>query len=225
MPEQKNTGLILGIVGVALVLFGGLVWLLVRTPADPSSRNVGQPEEVTFQDEHNPSLGPSDAKVVVHLYSDFQCPACKFAEPPVKATIDAYKDRVRFVWKDFPLEQIHANARTAAIAARCAADQGKFWEYHDEVYAKQSDWDKLADPRPGLTEEAHAIGLDRTAFVVCLQAKTHDDWIAQDIAEGLRNKIDRTPTFFVNNRRYFAMSPDEWKKAIEGALQRAGSSK
>lgn len=225
MPESKNTGLILGIIAAAVLLFAGLVWLVMRVPADPSSRNAGQPEQVTFNDEGSPSVGPSNAKVVVHLYSDFQCPACKFAEPPVKATMEAYKDRVRFVWKDFPLEQIHSNARAAAEAARCVADQSKFWEYHDRLYANQSDWDKLADPKTKLIEEAQAIGVEPTALTGCFQTRAHDNLIARDMAEGLSNNVDRTPTFFVNNRRFFAMSPEEWKSAIDAALKEAGVSK
>ncbi len=218
MQQQKNTGLIVGIVAIAVLFFAGLVWLVMRIPADPSSKNAGKPERVTFNDEGSPSVGPSDAKVVVHLYSDFQCPACKFAEPPIKATMEAYKDRVRFVWKDFPLEQIHTNARTAAEAARCAADQGKFWEYHDQLYEKQSEWDKLPDPKAKLAEEAQAIGLEASSFSSCLQSREHKDHIARDMTEGLSNNVDRTPTFFISNRRFFAMSPEEWKSAIDAAL-------
>lgn len=225
MPPSKNTGLIAGIIAVAVLFFVGLVWLVMRVPADPSSRNAGQPEQVTFNDEGAPSIGPNDAKVVVRLFSDFQCPACKFAEPPLKATIEAYKDRVRFLWKDFPLEQIHANARAGAEAARCAADQGKFWEYHDRLYAKQDNWSKLADPHAKLVDEGAAIGLNGDALSKCLQDRTHDNLIARDLAEGSVNKVDRTPTFFINNRRYFAMSEEEWKKALNAALKEAGSAK
>lgn len=225
MSSSKNTGLIAGIIAVAVLFFVGLVWLVMRVPADPSSRNAGQPEQVSFKDDGAPSIGPSDAKVVVRLFSDFQCPACKFAEPAVKATIEAYKDRVRFLWKDFPLEQIHSNARAAAEAARCAVDQGKFWEYHDRLYAKQDDWAKLASPNAKLIEEGGAIGLDTTALASCVGARAHDDLVARDLAEGLSNNIDRTPTFFINNRRYFAMSEEEWKKALDAALKEAGSTK
>ena len=225
MSSPKNTGLIAGIIAVAVLFFVGLVWLVMRIPADPSSRNAGQPEQVTFNDEGAPSIGPSDAKVVVRLFSDFQCPACKFAEPPVKATIEAYKDRVRFLWKDFPLEQMHPNSRAAAEAARCAVDQGKFWEYHDRLYSKQDDWAKLSNPNAKLAEEGEAIGLNAATLSSCLQARAHDNLVARDLAEGLSNSVDRTPTFFINNRRYFAMSEEEWKKAIDAALKEAGSSK
>ncbi len=215
MPIANNTRLIVGIIAVASLFFVGLVWLVVRTPADPSSRNAGQPESVSFNDETSPALGTAGAKTIVHMYSDFQCPACKLAEPPLKEVIDTYKDRVRFVWKDFPLGQIHSNARSAANAARCAADQNKFWEYHDQLYAKQSDWDKLNNPASVFIQIAQTIGLEQNVFATCLQAKTHDDKIASDMTEGLRNNVDRTPTFFINNRRYFTMSAVEWRQALD----------
>jgi protein-disulfide isomerase len=219
MAQQKNTGLVVGIVAVTVVLFVGLAVLVSQLPADPSVKNAGQPESVTFNDEGAQSIGPADAKVVVHLYSDFQCPACKFAEPAVKATMAAYKDRVRFVWKDFPLETIHRNARSAAEAARCAVDQGKFWEYHDELYAKQTEWESLSNPNEKLIQEAGAVGMNINTFSTCVQARTHTDLVKRDINEGFDNDVDRTPTVFINNRRYFAMNAAEWKKNLDAALQ------
>lgn len=219
MFQHKNTGLVIGIVGVSVLLFAGLVWLVMRMPADPSSRNAGQPENVSFQDEGSASEGPTDAKVVVHLYSDFQCPACRATEPIVMEIMRAYKDRVRFVWKDFPLEQIHRNARAAANAARCAAAQGKFWEYHDVLFTKQSDWESSSDPASKFKEYAPGVEVDLAAFTACLANRPHDVAVMRDVSEGLRNKVDRTPTYFINNRRYFGMSAAEWKKHLDAALR------
>lgn len=218
MFQNKNTGFVVGIVAVSILLFVGLIWLVMRLPADPSSKNAGQPEEVTFQDEGSAAVGAADAKVVVHLYSDFQCPACKFAEPMVREVMQSYQDRVRFVWKDFPLEQIHRNARMASNAARCAATQGKFWEYHDALYATQSEWENLPDPKAKFMEQGTSIGLDATSFAACLAARPHDALVMRDVSEGLRNKVDRTPTYFINNRRYFGMSAAEWRKQLDAAL-------
>ncbi len=224
MQDKKNTRLIVGIIVIAVLFFVGLVWLVMRLPTDPSSSNVGKPEQVTFNDQNSQSMGPVDAKVVVHLYSDFQCPACQYAEAAVKATIDNYKDRVRFVWKDFPLEQIHPNARIASNAARCAVDQGKFWEYHDMLYVKQTQWDDIKDPRQLFIGEAGAMGMNEGTFTSCLNAKSHDGLISQDQNEGLDNNVDRTPTFFINNKRYFTMSQADWSKNLDQALLEAGAS-
>ncbi len=223
MSDSKNTSLIVGIIAVTVILFGGLAWLLARTPASPSVSNAGQPENVTFNDESNPSVGPADAKVVVRLFSDFQCPACRYAEPAVKAAMELYKDRVKFIWKDFPLETIHPNARIASEAGRCAAVEGKFWEYHDQLFTKQAEWEGLSNPFAKLVEEAAQVAITNSSFSACLQARAQTALVRRDINEGFANDVDRTPTVFINNRRYFAMTSAEWKKNLDAALAEASS--
>lgn len=226
MAEQKNTGLIAGIIGLTILIFGGLVWAVARAPSQTRlpGGGAGQPEEVSFNDQGSPAFGLEGAKVVAHLYSDFQCPACRFAEPAVKAAMEAYKDRVRFIWKDFPLEQIHPNARGASNAARCAQDQGKFWEYHDALYASQTDWEKMNNPSGKFTEIARVLGLNEGVFTTCLTNRVHNDLVSRDVSEGLANRVDRTPTFFVNNRRYFGMNPADWSRVLDQALAETSSS-
>lgn len=131
--------------------------------------------------------------------------------------MEKYGDRVQFIWKDFPLLQIHKNARKAANAARCAQDQGKFWEYHDKLYDTQSEWSNV-DAAPKFLAYAGQLGLDGARFTACLNANGGDDKVAAGIAEGYRNRIDRTPTVFINSRRYFSMTPAEWDAALTSAL-------
>ncbi len=223
MSDSKNTPLIVGIIAVTVILFGGLAWLLARTPASPSVSNAGQPEEVSFNDESNPFVGPADAKVVVRLFSDFQCPACRFAEPALKTAMDQYKDRVKFIWKDFPLETIHRNARLAAEAGRCAAVEGKFWEYHDQVFSKQSEWEALPNPFNKLIDYGSQVGITSPSFTSCVQSRGQSALVRRDINEGFANDVDRTPTVFINNRRYFAMTSAEWKKNLDAALAETSS--
>lgn len=224
MPsDQKNTGLIVGMVAIAVVIFAGLTWAVLRAPSDNGSGNGEDNGPVTFADADDPVQGPADAKAVVHLYSDFQCPACRSAEPGVAYAMQKYADRVRFVWKDFPLEQIHKNARAGANAARCAQAQGKFWEYHNVLYDKQAEWSNQGDPTATLEQYARDLGLTGDAFAACLQGKTEDAKVAQDVSEGLRNRVDRTPTFFVNNQRLFGMSPKEWEGALDAVLSTAAA--
>ncbi|MBP6945428.1 thioredoxin domain-containing protein [Patescibacteria group bacterium] len=223
MSDSKNTSLIVGIIAVTVLLFGGLAWLLVRTPASPSVNNAGQPENVTFSDENNPFVGPADAKVVVRFFSDFQCPACRYAEPALKATMEQYRDRVKFIWKDFPLETIHPNARIASEAGRCAAVEGKFWEYHDQLFAKQSEWEALPNAFTKLVEYGAQVGITSPSFSACLQSRGQTALVRRDINEGFANNVDRTPTVFINNRRYFAMTSAEWKKNLDAALAEVAS--
>ncbi len=223
MSDSKNTSLIVGIVAVTILLFGGLTWLLVKAPSSPSANNVGQPEDVRFSDENNPFVGPADAKVVVRFFSDFQCPACRYAEPAIKAAMEQYKDRVKFIWKDFPLETIHPNARLAAEAGRCAAVEGKFWEYHDQVFNKQSEWEALPNAFNKFVEYGSQVGITGPSFSNCVQSRAQTALVRRDINEGFANDVNRTPTVFINNRRYFAMTSAEWKKNLDAALAEVAS--
>lgn len=225
--SSSNKGLIIGIVAVTALIFGGLVWAVFQSPADNSGG--GSEEQVSFNDENAPSQGPTkDALVTVELYSDFQCPACRSAEGGVKPTIEKYRDLgVKFVWKDFPLP-IHQNARLAANAARCAFNQGWFWRMHDMLYEKQTEWSDLSDPSQKFIEYFDNLKtvqpegkFNEALFASCLGSKSEDAKIGADIDEGYRNKVDRTPTVFVGNRRYFGMSPAEWDRVLTAALAEA----
>jgi protein-disulfide isomerase len=225
--SSSNKGLIIGIVAVTALIFGGLVWAVFQSPSDQGGG--GESEQVSFNDENAPYQGPSkNALVTVQLYSDFQCPACKSAEAGVKPAIEKYRELgVKFVWKDFPLP-IHRNARAAANAARCANDQGWFWSMHNMLYDKQTEWSDLNDPSQKFIEYfgnlktiAPEGKFNDTAFASCLGSKADDAKISADIDEGYRNRVDRTPTVFIGNRRYFGMSPTEWDQALSSALEAA----
>lgn len=226
MQEQSNTKLILGIVGLSTLLFVGLVYAVIHAPAEsPVSYSV-QDEDVTFSaDAQSPVIGKADSAVVVRMYSDFQCPACRASEPAVQHAIEKYKDRVKFVWKDFPLETIHSHARVGAEAARCAEAQGKFWEYHDKLYTSQDEWAAQQSPEATLAGYAGQLGLDQAKFQTCLSTRAGDAAVAAGISEGFANHVDRTPTVFINKKRYFSLSATEWDQLLDAALQAATSSK
>lgn len=224
MQEQQNTKLIFGIIGLSVVLFGGLIVAVLKAPSQPANSVTGVADEsVVFSaDPQSPSIGKQDSKVVVRLYSDFQCPACKLSEPAVAETMAKYKDRVKFIWKDFPLEQIHPVARAGAEAARCAETQGKFWEYHDELYVSQSEWSSQKNPESLFLSYADKLGLNKDQFTSCYQTSAHDSAISATLAEGFGNRVDRTPTVFINNKRYFSLSVAEWTALLDQALLSTG---
>ncbi len=217
---QQDKKLLIGTVAVAVLIFGGLVWALLST----SPSDVGPTDgNVTFSDENDPSVGPADAKVVVRLFSDLQCPACRAAEAGATHAIEKFKDRVRFVWNDFPLLQIHPNARLAANAARCAEDQGKFWEYKDVLFREQDRWSKSGALIESFQAYAAQLGLKADDFNTCLDARTHDGKVMADVSEGQQNRVDRTPTVFINNTRHFGLSPEDWDRLLNAALQQSGA--
>jgi protein-disulfide isomerase len=161
-----------------------------------------------------PAFGPETADVTIVEFSDFQCPYCAQASETVKRIRDTYGDRVRFVFRQFPLS-FHEHARAAAQAALAAHAQGKFWPYHDRLFEHQSALD-----RKSLELYAQDIGLDLPAFRKSLDDKAFDGQIDADLALGRDAKVDGTPTMFINRKR--APNPTEFDAVaplIEAALK------
>ncbi|HLH76980.1 MAG TPA: thioredoxin domain-containing protein [Candidatus Binataceae bacterium] len=154
-------------------------------------------------------LGPAQAPVTVVEFSDFQCPFCRRAEDSIKEVLQKYPSQIHFVYMDFPLS-IHAHAMQAAVAGRCAADQGKFWPMHDAMFADQN---KL-DPA-GLKATAAHLKLDTKSFDECLDKGEHTAEIHQSEAEGNSLGVDGTPTFFING---IVMSGAQPASAIEETI-------
>jgi len=142
-----------------------------------------------------PSFGPENAQVAIVEFSDFQCPYCALASETVKRIREAYGDKVRFVFRQFPLS-FHQNARAAAKAALAAHAQGKFWQYHDRLFAHQASLD-----RKSLESYAQELGLDVPQFKKGLDDGAFDPQIEADLALGRTAKVDGTPTMFINQRR------------------------
>jgi protein-disulfide isomerase len=139
----------------------------------------------------SPVMGASDRKIVMLVFSDFQCPFCATANKGVKEFMTKHKDKVTLVYKHFPLTQIHPEALPAARAAWAANKQGKFWEYHDALFANQA---KLGEAF--YLETATSLKLDTTKFNS--DRKAADNFIVQDFQLGRKIGIDGTPTFIMN---------------------------
>ena len=152
----------------------------------------------------DPSLGSSSAPVTIVEFSDFQCPFCRSVAPTLKQVREKYGDKVRVVWKDFPLTQIHPDAFKAAEAAHCAGDQGKFWEYHDRLFANQQ-----ALQPDSLKSYASALGLDTAAFNSCLDSSKHGPRVSEGVAQGTRLGVNSTPTLYINGRMISGAQPLE----------------
>ncbi len=144
----------------------------------------------------DPSVGNPKAPVTLIEFSDFQCPYCLQVAPTLKKIRASYGDKVRIVWKDFPLTQIHPQAFKAGEAGHCAADQGKFWEYHDHLFGNQR-----ALQADDLKTYAAAAGLNAEQFNACLDSSKHAEVVRDGVAQGTRLGVNSTPTVFVNGRR------------------------
>jgi protein-disulfide isomerase len=165
--------------------------------------------------DDDPARGPEDAAVTIIEFSDFQCPYCgRFFQQTLPQLMQQYGDRIRFVYRDFPLDQIHPNARNAAIAAECADDQGRFWEYHDLLFSNQQ-----ALGVPDLKRYAEQLGLDADAFAECLDSQKYNEEVSADLRDGIQAGVSGTPTFFINGRRVVGAQPlQTFQTIIDQAL-------
>ncbi len=161
-----------------------------------------------------PSLGRADAPITIVEFSDYQCPFCKRAEPILKQVIERYPDKVRLVFRHFPLDQIHPRARPAAEAALCANEQGKFWEFHEKIFAGSGL--EEAD----LTGYAAAVGVDPEKFKACVAERRFKDKVDADAAAGREAGVSGTPAFFVNGIMLSGAKPvEEFSAIIERELE------
>lgn len=185
----------------------------VRVMLDPPRATVSVAKEV-------PALGPADAPIVIVEWSDYQCPFCKRAHPTVEQVLNEYKDKVRFIYADYPLS-FHKQAWPASVAAHCASDQGKFWEYHKNLMEIQGDLSP-AD----LTKRATDVGLDGSAFGSCLDSKKFDTRIQTSFNDGMALGVTGTPAFFINGRMLVGAQPIEaFRDVINDELTRKGIAK
>ena len=165
----------------------------------------------------DPVLGSASAPVTVVEFSDFQCPFCKQVMPTLKKLREAYGDRMRIVWKDFPLTSIHPQAFKAAEAAHCAREQGKFWEYHDRLFENQQ-----ALESDSLKKYASDAGLDAGKFNACLDAAKYAERVQAQMGVGTALGVSSTPSVFINGRMVSGAQPYETFTAIiDEELERA----
>jgi len=164
-----------------------------------------------------PALGPAGAPVTIVEYLDYQCPFCHRAESVVEEVLGRYPGRVRFVHRDFLLGKPRSLA--AARAARCAGEQGKFWEYHRSLLVSPGD---MGDE--DLRNRAASMGMDAGKFSSCATSDRYDADIRSSTESGNAVGIDATPTFFINGRRMTGALPaDQFAEAIEEELNRPKS--
>jgi protein-disulfide isomerase len=173
------------------------------------------PRQVVDVGATDPASGDTAAPVTIVEFSDYQCPFCARVTPTMAKVMQAYGGKVRRVFKDFPLAN-HPQAPKAAEAARCAGDQGKYWEFHARLFGNQA-----ALQVPQLKETATSLGLDRTKFDQCLDSGTWAVQVQADLAQGEKLGVNSTPTIFVNGRAVIGAQPfEQFRQVIDEELAR-----
>ncbi len=188
--------------------------LLTRLKADHSVRIALEPPRIEIDvSADEPAVGSRSARVEIVEYSDFECPFCARANSTVQRIRETYGDRVRLIYRDFPLPN-HSQAFKAAEAAQCAHAQGRFWEYHDRLFAN---FGQLAPT--ALKQHAAAVGLDPEQFATCLDSGQMRVAVQQDLDDGEQHGVSATPTFFINGRPVAGAQPFErFKQLIDEEL-------
>jgi protein-disulfide isomerase len=199
---------------LALALFTLLLLAVVVVGCTaPSPQNVAEaPTAAEPADAVNDvrSKGSADAPVTIVEFSDFQCPFCsRWVDDTYPALLQQYIDtgKVRIEFRDFPLESLHPNAMAAAVASRCAGEQGDFWGMHDLLFGRQDQWSSLADPSETFQSFAGELGLNTADFAACLTSGRFDAAIAQDLQDGQAAGISGTPSFLINGNLVVGAQP------------------
>ncbi len=164
--------------------------------------------------------GNPNAPLMLLEYGDYQCPYCGAAYPIVEQVRHHFGDRLRFVFRHFPLTQVHPDAESAAEAAEAAGAQGKFWQMHDMLYTHQYALDNVH-----LAEYAAEIGLDVARFELDLASHAYAERVREHFLSGVRSGVNGTPTFFINGERHDgSYDLPTLTAALQSALARSGQS-
>jgi protein-disulfide isomerase len=205
-PSRSPLAPFYAVIGViALVGIGILAYTTMRRP----SAGADQPMDVAVTQQElsrvpGISMGREDAPVVIYEFADFECPHCaewaSLVEPLIRERL-VQPGTVRYVFYDFPLGGAFRHSFLAARAGRCANEQGKFWEYHDRLFARQPSWAVLDDPSDFFVDLAREVGVDAGAFEQCLRSDKYQREVSLSRQLGESLNVRGTPTLFVNGEK------------------------
>lgn len=198
------------------VLIGFSIWVLAKISSRPvpdQSNPVSISSEVLADDW---VAGNKESKVILIEYGDFQCPACGIYHPLVNQLLDEHGDKFQFVFRNFPLSQ-HKNARPAAYASGAAGEQDKFWEMYDMIFEHQKDWSSSGDAEGIFVQYAQLLELDVDKFKQDFNSGEVKDKVDKDSKGGYSNKVNSTPTFYLNGKRVQPSGYNEFVDFIQQA--------
>lgn len=204
---MKNPWIVVGL--LAVILFGGAILYSNYVAGTVEDESVS----VTKHIKGNP-----DSSVVLVEYSDFQCPACAQFQPVVTELLNLYGDQISFEYRHFPLINIHPQAKAAALAAEAAGQQGKFFEYHDILFTRQSEWSGTANANQLFVDYAAELELDTDRFRQQQRARALSDKVENDMRAGLLADVTGTPTFYLNGEKLELTTLASLIEHVEDAL-------
>ena len=211
------------VIVVILGLFG--VFYFTKDSAEAPANGANNSSSSSSEGSNN-TIGDNTKKVVLLEYGDFQCPACGAYHPIVKQVIEKYNKDILFQFKNFPLQQIHPNARAAARAAEAAGKQDKYWEMHDLLYEQQQTWEQSTAVNSIFESYAKQLNLDVAKFKTDFASETVNDVINADFSAGTKAGVNSTPTFFLQGKKLEEPPQDleGFSKIIDQAIKEANTS-
>jgi len=170
-------------------------------------------------------LGSSTAAVTVEEFADFQCPSCAQVHTMMKEVQSGYGSRIKFVYRHYPLTQMHKNAFDASLAAEAAGQQNRFWDMQNQLFANQKEWSNSAEPRAIFTGYAQKMGLDVPKFQSDMTALATKLRVDADIERGNALKLSSTPTIYINKKvvPVQQLNVDAMRAIIDAELQNTGN--
>ena len=210
--KRTKSALIWSVVGLLVVgSVLGLIMLAKRS-SDPGP----SPIITTAVSPNDQVSGNKDSKNILIEYSDFQCPACKAYDPLVRQLLKEHGTELLFVYRHFPLPQ-HAQAKPAAYTSEAAANQGKFWEMHDMIFDKQTDWAGKRNADEIFRQYAEILKLDMAKYDEDISSAAIESKVSDQYKSGVANFVNSTPTFFLNGKKIQPGSYEEFVKIVQKA--------
>ena len=187
----------IGLLVVTGLFFGGYrAWKWASTPVD-----TVDVQEVLGAVEGDWVKGNPEAQITIVEYADYQCPACASYQPVVKRVVEEYSEKVKVVYRHFPLITIHPNAFNAAKASEAAGLQDKFWEMHGILYEKQEEWSDDGNAKDKFFGYAEDLELDIDKFKSDFDSSEVKESVEKDLFDGQRLGVSGTPTFYMNGKK------------------------
>lgn len=186
-------------VAVALIIVVGIVGI-VMLAQNKKNDNTGNGASLLPPITENDHIkGNASSTITLVEYSDFQCPACGAYYPLLKQLNEEFGDKIRFVYRHFPLQQ-HENAKPAAVASEAASKQGKFWEMHDMIFENQDKWSEEKNAEEIFVNYAQNLGLNAAQFKNDLASQEIKEKVDNDYKGGVKARVNATPSFFLNGK-------------------------
>ena len=212
-PSEKKENIIAAV--IFIILLGVIIGLFTKGFGLFETGITDDGSRITVPLGNDPVMGAKNPKVMIIGFSDYECPFCSKAETTIQSILTKYPDDVAFVFKDMPLTKMHPSAYASALAAECAKEQGKYWEYHKYLFDHQNELgiDKLKS-------YAQTLELNSEQFNDCLDSMRYKNEVDKDIVTAKQVGVSATPAFFINGRKLVGAYPEEtFVKIIEEELK------